>query len=123
MATQLRVLVADDNSDAAIVLAQLLRERGHTVRTATDGQSAVDLAVIFHPQVSVLDIDMPLLSGHEVARFLRRQPWARQMVIVALSGWKQDRDRALAREAGFDYQLTKPADIESLMGLFETAHR
>lgn len=105
-----------------MALAQLLRERGHTVRTATDGRSAVDLAVMFHPQVSVLDIDTPLRSGHEVARFLRRQPWARQMLIVALSGWKRDRDRALAREAGFDYQLTKPADVESLVEWLETAH-
>ena len=122
MAAQLRILVADDNSDAALTLAQLLRERGHTVRTATDGQSAVDVAVIFHPQVSVLDIHMPLMTGHEVARYLRRQPWARQMLIVALSGWKQGRDRALAREAGFDYQLTKPATFESLVELFETMH-
>ena len=122
MAAQLRILVADDNSDAAMTLAQLLRERGHTVRTATDGRSAVDVAVIFHPQVSVLDIDMPLMTGHEVARFLRRQPWGRQMLIVALSGWKQGRERALAGEAGFDYQLTKPADFESLVEFFETAH-
>lgn len=122
MAAQLRILVADDNSDAAMILAQLLRERGHTVRTATDGESAVHVAVIFHPQVSVLDIDMPRMTGHEVARYLRRQPWARQMLIVALSGWKQGRDRVLAREAGFDYQLTKPANFESLVELFETAH-
>ena len=66
--------------------------------------------------------DMPLMTGHEVARFLRRQPWGRQMLIVALSGWRQGGDRALAGEAGFDYQLMKPAGIESLAELFETAH-
>lgn len=121
MGTPLRILLADDEKDGVSILAEFLRGRGHEVRIANDGQSAVNVARAFQPQVSVLDIGMPLMSGHEVARHLRRQPWGRGMLLVALSGWGSTKDRAAAREAGFDYTLTKPADFEHLVGLLEHA--
>lgn len=120
VAAELRILIADDNSDAAEALAELLRDRGFTVLTATDGQSAAELASEFHPQVGILDIRMPRMDGHELARHIRRQPWGREMLLVALSGWEHGRDRGLAPEAGFDYQIAKPADLERLMELFAT---
>jgi CheY-like chemotaxis protein len=120
VAIELRILIADDNSDAAGALAELLTDHGHTVLIATDGQSAAELASDFHPQVGVLDIHMPRMDGHELARHIRRQPWGREMLLVALSSWEHRRDRGLAREAGFDYQIAKPADLERLMELFAT---
>lgn len=119
MGRALRILLADDEKDGVSTLAELLRGRGHDVRIANDGQSAVDVAGAFQPQVSVLDIGMPLMSGHEVARHLRRQAWGRDMLLVALSGWGSTKDRAAAHEAGFDYHVTKPADFEHLAGLLE----
>lgn len=114
-------MVADDESAAVVTMAQLLRDRGHTVCTATDGRSALEVAVHFCPQVSVLDIGMPQMTGHEVARSLRRLPRGREMLLIAVSGWGERADKALAREAGFDYHLTKPADFEQLLGLIEGA--
>lgn len=119
VAAELRILIADDNSDAAEALAELLRDRGFTVLTATDGQSAAELASDFRPQVGILDIRMPRMDGHHLARHIRRQPWGREMLLIALSGWEQGRDR-LAQEAGFDYQIAKPAELERLMELFAT---
>jgi CheY-like chemotaxis protein len=119
----LRILLADDEGDVVATLAELLRARGHTVRTVSDGQSAINVAGDFQPQVSVLDIGMPLMSGHEVARYLRRQPCGRGMLLVALSGWGSKQDRTVAREAGFDYHLTKPADFDHLAELLERQAR
>jgi signal transduction histidine kinase/ActR/RegA family two-component response regulator len=109
-----RVLIADDNCDAADSLALLLELSGHEVRVAHLGHSALSLAQTFHPEVALLDIGMPDLSGYEVARALRREPWASDLQLIALTGWGQDEDRRRTREAGFDHHLTKPIDSDQL---------
>ncbi|HEY4445711.1 MAG TPA: PAS domain-containing protein [Steroidobacteraceae bacterium] len=109
-----RVLVADDNKDAADALAMLLELAGHEVRVAHGGRAALSLAQTFRPDVAVLDIGMPELNGYEVAKELRREPWGSRMCLVALTGWGQDEDRQRAKDAGFDRHLTKPVDTDAL---------
>ena len=109
-----RVLIADDNRDAADSLALLLELSGHEVRVAHLGQTALSLAQTFRPDVALLDIGMPDLSGYEVARALRQEPWATDLQLIALTGWGQDDDRRRALEAGFDHHLTKPVDPDQL---------
>ena len=105
-----RVLVVDDNTDAAESLAALLAIGGHETRLAHDGLSAVEEAKAFQPDVVFLDIGMPELDGHETARRIREQPWGKDMVLVALTGWGQTEDRRRSKEAGFNHHLVKPAD-------------
>lgn len=105
-----RVLVVDDNADAAESLAVLLSMYGHDTRVAHDGEAALHAALDFHPDVVFLDIGMPNLDGHETARRLRTQPGGPSLVIVALTGWGQTEDRRRSKEAGFDHHLVKPAD-------------
>jgi PAS domain S-box-containing protein len=109
-----RVLVADDNRDAADSLAMLLELSGHEVRVAHDGRTALSLAQAFRPDISLVDIGMPDLNGYQVAQALRRQAWGAQIRLVALTGWGQEEDRRRAQEAGFDHHLTKPVDPETL---------
>jgi DNA-binding response OmpR family regulator len=115
----MKVLVADDNVDGAASLAALLACQGHEVRVCYDGQSALEAAGQFRPQAALLDIGMPQLTGHEVARQIRLQSWSRETLLVAMSGWGASRDKDLARRAGFDYHLTKPLDVEPLLNLLE----
>lgn len=110
----LRILVADDNVDSALSWSLLMEDAGHQVVTAHDGMAAVEAAERFRPQVALLDIGMPRLDGYEVARRIRAQGWGRDMVLVAVTGWGQARDRDLAREAGFDEHFTKPLDPDQL---------
>ena len=105
-----RVLVVDDNTDAAESLAALLAIGGHETRLAHDGLQAVEAARAFQPDVVFLDIGMPELDGHETARRIREQPWGKDMVLVALTGWGQIEDRRRSKEAGFNHHLVKPAD-------------
>jgi PAS domain S-box-containing protein len=112
-----RVLVADDNRDAADSLAILLRLQGHEVYAAHDGREAVEAAGWFRPELAFLDIGMPRLNGLEAARSIRGQPWGREMVLVAVTGWGQEEDRRRAAEAGFDRHLTKPVDPAALQEL------
>jgi CheY-like chemotaxis protein len=115
-----RVLVVDDCRDAADSLAMLLRLAGHEVHAAHDGREAVESAGRFRPDVALLDIGMPKLNGYEVARHIRQQPWGRQVVLVAITGWGQEEDKRRAMEAGFDEHLTKPvapAALEKLLAL------
>jgi signal transduction histidine kinase/CheY-like chemotaxis protein len=112
-----RVLIADDNRDAAESLALLLELSGHEVRIAHLGRAALSLAQTFRPDVALLDIGMPDLSGYEVARALRQEPWATALQLIALTGWGQDDDRRSALEAGFDHHLTKPIDTDQLLTL------
>jgi PAS domain S-box-containing protein len=97
-----KIVVADDNRDAADSLALMLRLKGHEVRNARDGEEAVEAAEAFRPDVVLLDIGMPRLNGYEVARRIREQLWGKDMVLVALTGWGQDEDRRRSEEAGFD---------------------
>jgi two-component system CheB/CheR fusion protein len=112
-----RVLIADDNEDAAESLALLLSLAGHEVQTAGDGEEAVAVAEQFRPQVALLDLGMPRLSGHDVARRLRQQPWAKDLLLVAVTGWSQAEEFQRTREAGFDAHLVKPVDSRTLMKL------
>jgi signal transduction histidine kinase/CheY-like chemotaxis protein len=115
----LRVLVVDDNVDSAETMAMLLTHLGHEVRTAHDGQAAIDVAEDFHPEAILLDIGLPIRSGHDVARELRRRTWAESAKIIAMSGWGRETDRQSSREAGFDYHLVKPIDHAELRRLLE----
>jgi signal transduction histidine kinase len=110
----LKILVADDNRDAADTLAMLLEISGHEIRVAYDGQSALSLARIFQPQVAVLDIGMPIMDGYEVARLMRAEPWAGSLVLVAATGWGDAEARTRAAAAGFDKHLTKPVRPKEL---------
>jgi PAS domain S-box-containing protein len=109
-----RVLVADDNRDAADSLAMLLQIDGHDVRVAHGGGAALAIAQAFRPQVALLDIGMPDMTGYEVASALRREDWGKDIYLIALTGWGQEADRRRSREAGFDRHLTKPADPDEL---------
>jgi signal transduction histidine kinase len=109
-----RIFIADDNRDAANSLAMLLRIAGHEVEVAYDGLEAIKKVEAFKPDLILLDIGMPGMNGHDVCRFIRQQPWGRDIQIVALTGWSQDSDRRLTREAGFDDHLVKPVESDAL---------
>ena len=109
-----RILIADDNKDAAESLSMVLELAGHEVRVAHLGRTALSLAQAFRPDTALLDIGMPDLSGYEVARDLRREPWGTRIQLIALTGWGQENDRRRAIEAGFDHHLTKPIDPDQL---------
>jgi len=113
-----RVLLADDNVDFVNSLAQLLQSQGHEVRVTYDGAEALEAAGEFHPEIAFLDIGMPKVHGYDVARRLRERPDTADCMLVAVTGWGQEGDRAQAREAGFDRHLVKPVDpseIESIL--------
>ena len=111
----LRILVADDNKDAADALTVLLEISGHEVLTVYDGEAAVDAATGHNPELAVLDIGMPKLNGYQVAQVLRqRLPGT---VLVAVSGWGSVRDVERAREAGFHHHITKPAAFDEIDSL------
>jgi CheY-like chemotaxis protein len=111
------VLIVDDNVDSAESLSRLLQMLGYRTRTGNDGLEAVQLAEAFRPRVVLLDIGLPGLSGHDAARRIRAEPWGREMLLIALSGWGQDDDRRKSREAGFDHHFVKPVDLEALTAL------
>ena len=112
-----RILVADDNRDAAESLAMLLELDGHEVRVAHHGQAALSLAQVFRPDTALLDIGMPDMNGYELAQALRQEPWAANLRLIALTGWGQDGDRRRALAAGFDHHLIKPVDPDKLSAL------
>jgi signal transduction histidine kinase len=112
-----RILLADDNRDALDSLATLLQCDGHEVHTAADGAEALEVAAEHHPDIVLLDIGMPKLDGYEVARRIRAEPWGKNAVLIALTGWGQDEDRRRSREVGFDSHLVKPLDPEALSTL------
>ena len=109
-----RVLVVDDNVDAAESLSMLLRLTGHVTRLSHDGPDAIEAALDFQPDVVLLDIGLPHLDGFQVARRLRDNPATRNCLLVAVSGYGQDEDRAKAKASGFDFHLTKPIDYDDL---------
>jgi CheY-like chemotaxis protein len=122
-----RILVADDNRDAAESMSTVLRLMGNEVRTVHDGLQAVEEAAAFRPDVVLLDIGMPRLNGYDAARRIRAERWGKSTVIVAMTGWGQDEDKRRAWEAGFDRHFTKPVDpgdIEKLIaGLGSSSQR
>lgn len=113
-----RVLIADDNRDGADTLATFLRLSGHEVQVAYNGDQALQMAAMHRPDACVLDIGMPGLTGFEVAERIRREAWGRDMLLVAVTGWGQEKDKAMAQASGFDHHLTKPIDPDSLNRLF-----
>jgi signal transduction histidine kinase len=112
-----RLLVVDDNQDAAESLAALLRLLGHDVRTAPDGQIALEVAAAHHPEVVLLDLGLPGMNGWEVCRRLRRQVGLKGALVVALTGYGQEEDRRHSREVGFNAHLVKPVDLAALQEL------
>jgi signal transduction histidine kinase len=117
----LRVLVVDDNKDAASSLAMLLQLKGHQVALAHDGPAALDAARAQRPEVVILDIALPGMDGYEVARRLRDEEGTRQALLVAMTGYGQEDDRSRSRQAGFNHHLVKPVDFTDLQKLFAEA--
>lgn len=117
----LRILIADDNHDAAESLAVVVQSAGHETRIANCGREAIDLAQSFLPDVALLDIGMPDMDGYAVARSLRETVVGRRLQLVAVTGWGQADDRRRSKEAGFDAHLTKPVDPEQLKSLIRAA--
>jgi len=118
--TTRRILVVDDNQDAATTLAMLLDLGNNQTRMAHDGLEAVQQAEAFRPAVILLDIGMPKMNGYDVCRAIREQPWGQDIVMIALTGWGKDEDRDKSKEAGFDSHMVKPVDYAALMKLLAT---
>jgi CheY-like chemotaxis protein len=118
-----RILIVDDNKDAADSMALLVETAGHRVRTAYDGQEALDLASAFAPDVLLLDLGVPGLNGFEIARRIRRQPWGKTVSLIALTGWGQEQDRRRTAEAGFDAHLIKPVGTADLLSALKACGR
>lgn len=114
-ATPHRVLIVDDNRDAASSLSMLLKIAGNQTSLAYDGQEALEMAEKSLPEVVLLDIGLPKLSGYDVCRRIREQPWGKNMVLVALTGWAQEEDRRQSQEAGFDHHMVKPVELADLL--------
>jgi len=112
-----RILVVDDNKDAAESFAKLLELAGHEVRMAHDGLEGVNLAGTFRPDVVLLDIGLPKMNGFNAARQIREQPWGKNMMLIALTGWGQEEDQQRSKEAGFDHHLVKPVKAKALNDL------
>ncbi|MEJ1960739.1 MAG: PAS domain S-box protein [Gammaproteobacteria bacterium] len=112
-----RVLIADDNRDAAESLAMLLQMEGHEVTVVHDGREAVTAFETTRPDAALLDIGMPGLNGYEIARAIRRSPFGRNITLIAVTGWGQDNDKAQAAEAGFNHHFTKPVEPDAITGL------
>jgi signal transduction histidine kinase len=113
-----RILVVDDNRDAADSLAQLLREVGHDVAIAYDAAAAVNATSTFRPNTVLLDIGMPVVDGYAAAKTLRGQPDGTDIFLVAMTGWGQPEDKRRALEAGFDAHLVKPVSLDALLDVF-----
>jgi CheY-like chemotaxis protein len=116
-----RILIADDNADSAESMGMLLRLMGNDVRIASDGLDAVEQAAAFQPDIVLMDIGMPRLDGYEAARRIRNQPWSRDTLLVAVTGWGPSDDDEEATAAGFDRHFTKPLDPAELRRLVSSA--
>ncbi|HUE12877.1 MAG TPA: response regulator [Planctomycetaceae bacterium] len=114
-----RILVVDDNHDAAESMRVLLKLMGAEARAAFDGLEALEVAATFHPEAVLLDIGMPKLHGYDTARRFRQEEWGKDIVLVALTGWGREEDRRRAEEAGFDGHLIKPVQVSALRHLLE----
>jgi PAS domain S-box-containing protein len=117
--TARRVLVVDDNEDAAELLSLAVKSLGNEVGVAHDGLEALELASVFRPEIILMDMGMPRMDGYEAARRIREQSWARGITLVAVTGWGQAEDRRKTREAGFDHHLVKPAELTALAAILQ----
>lgn len=114
-----RILVIEDNVDAAESLALLLEFSGHTTRSAHNGITGIQIAEEFNPDVILLDIGLPDINGYQVAQQIRQKSWGKNIFLIAATGWGQDKDRELAKDAGFDKHLTKPINYQQLNSLLQ----
>jgi CheY-like chemotaxis protein len=112
--TKRRILVADDNADAASSLGMLFEMMGHEVCVVHDGVKAVERAATFRPDIILLDIGMPQLNGYDACARIRQQPSSKGTLIVALTGWTQDDKKQRSQEVGFDFHLIKPVELPAL---------
>ena len=112
--TRHRILVADDNQDAATSLGALLEVMGHDVRVVHDGMAAVEVSASFRPDTVLLDIGMPQMNGYDACRDIRTQSSNQDVLIVALTGWTGEDMKQRARQAGFDMYLIKPVEMPAL---------
>jgi len=115
-----RILIVDDNRDSADSLSMLLEITGNKTYMAHDGVEALEAIEKYRPEVVLLDIGLPRLDGHEVCRRVREKSWARNIVIIALTGWGQEDDRRKSEEAGFNGHLVKPVDYDELLELLSS---
>lgn len=113
----LHILVVDDNRDTAISMGMLLQLMGHEIRAAHDGLEAVHVAERFRPDVVLLDIGLPLADGYRTAEMIRGQPWGKEMVLIAVTGWGREADMRRTAAAGFNHHLVKPVDPAALTQL------
>jgi PAS domain S-box-containing protein len=121
--TKYRILVVDDLRDSADSMRTMLQLAGHEVQTAYDGEQALAVAAAFSPEIVLLDLGIPKLNGYETARRMRMEPWCKNVVLIAMTGWGQEEDRRRTKEAGFDYHLVKPVDFGALERLLATLNR
>jgi signal transduction histidine kinase/ActR/RegA family two-component response regulator len=112
-----RILVVDDNRDAATTLGELLQMSGNEIDLAHDGVEAVEKAELFRPQVLLLDIGLPRKNGYDVCREIRQATWGKEILVIAISGWGQEDDRRKSKEAGFDHHMVKPVDYQTLVAM------
>jgi CheY-like chemotaxis protein len=115
-----RILVVDDNHDAATSMAALLRFSGYQTMTAADGLEALNLAMQHKPDALLLDVGLPKMNGLDVCRQIRQSPYDPQPIIIAVTGWGQDRDRERSQEAGFDAHVVKPPDFDKMLALLDS---
>jgi CheY-like chemotaxis protein len=120
---RLKVLVVDDNIDVADVTGWMLEEIGHEYIAINDGRDALREAISFRPDAILLDIGLPEIDGYEVCRVLREDERFKDTVIIAQTGWGQEKDRQKALDSGFDKHLTKPVSLETLAATLEDAYR
>ena len=114
-----KILVVDDNKDAADTLAMMLRLKSQEVIVKYDGREAVAAGADFLPEIAILDIGMPGLDGYETCKLIRQQPWGKEMKLIALTGYGQEEDVRKSTEAGFDTHLLKPVDLAQLLQLLQ----
>jgi PAS domain S-box-containing protein len=118
-----RILIADDNPDVVESFEVMLEMLGHDVETAFDGLEALEKAEQFRPEVIVLDVGMPKLDGYETARRIRQKAWGRDVTLIAVTGWGNEKDKHQSAEAGFDIHLVKPIDANSILKSLNTMDR
>lgn len=116
-----RVLIIDDNVDAAETLAMLIELSGHSIAVANDGPSGLALAESFNPEIIFLDIGMPRVSGYDIAIAMRQMPHLANVVIVAVTGWSDEQAKSMAAAAGFDCHLSKPVHHDVIMRLVDAS--
>jgi CheY-like chemotaxis protein len=117
-----RVLIVDDNADCALGFAEVIRLLGHQVEVAFDGPRALLVATRFRPTIALVDIGLPVMDGYEVARRLRESAGSEPLKLIAVTGYGEDANRAMSREAGFDLHTVKPVELESLRSLLAASH-